>query len=326
VPEFPENSGLAPDGTRVHGHHVKRLSSILELEAPVHLALGVFDGVHVGHQAVIARAVEAAATGGGRAGVLTFDPYPLRVLAPEKAPKRLLASLDHKAAVLGPLGVDFLLAVPFDEQRARVEAVDFVQELIDAGTRTIAAGEDWRFGHKRAGDRNLLGSLAKKMGFRFEAVPPVMIDGERVSSTRIRQAVRDGNLSAAAVMLGRPYTVAGRVIEGQKLGRELGFPTANLERGEEQYPPDGVWAVRATVKGGRFPGVANLGIRPTVSGADRSLEVHLLDGAGDLYGERMEVEFVAHLRPEQKFSSLDALKQQISKDVVAAREVLGMGE
>lgn len=303
---------------------MKRFSSIQEIEGPVHLALGVFDGVHVGHQAVIDRAVKAAAEEGGLAGVLTFDPYPLRVLAPEKAPKRLLASLDHKATILAPLGVDLLLAVPFDEERARVEAVDFVQELVDAGTRTIAAGEDWRFGYKREGDRNLLGALAPQLGFRFEAVPPVMIDGERVSSTRIRQAVRDGNLVAAAVMLGRPYTVAGRVIEGQQLGRQLGFPTANLERGEEQYPPDGVWAVRAWVHGEVHAGVANLGVRPTVPGADRSLEVHFLDGFHDLYGEMLEVEFAEHLRAEQKFDSLDALKEQISRDVAAARVVLRM--
>lgn len=298
---------------------MRRLTSIHQLEGPVHLALGVFDGVHVGHQAVIERAVQAAAAEGGRAGVLTFDPYPLWVLAPEKAPKRLLASLDHKAAILEPMGVDFLLAVPFDEARARVEAVDFVQELIDAGTRTLAAGEDWRFGYKREGDRNLLRSLSDQLGFRFEAVPPVMLDGERVSSTRIRQAVRDGNLDAAARMLGRPYTVAGRVVEGQKLGRQLGFPTANLERGDEQYPPDGVWAVRAIVGRESHPGVANLGHRPTVPGDERTLEVHLLDGERDLYGEMMEVEFIAHLRPEQKFDSLEALKAQISQDVDAAK-------
>lgn len=320
--DLRENSGLAVGPARLQGVGVKRLSSIQELEGPVHLALGVFDGVHVGHQAVIERAVKAAEEEGGQAGVLTFDPYPLRVLAPEKAPKRLLASLDHKASILGPLGVDLLLAVPFDEARARVEAVDFVQELVDAGTRTIAAGEDWRFGYKREGDRDLLGALAPQLGFRFEAVPPVMIDGERVSSTRIRQAVRDGNLMAAAVMLGRPYTVAGRVIEGQKLGRQLGFPTANLERGEEQYPPDGVWAVRAMVHGESHRGVANLGVRPTLPGADRSLEVHFLDGSHDLYGEMLEVEFVEHLRDEQKFDSLEALKEQIFRDASAAREVL----
>lgn len=300
---------------------VRRISSISEVEGPVHLALGVFDGVHLGHQAVIAGAVRAAREDGGAAGVVTFDPYPLWVLAPEKAPRRLLASLDHKQRILEPLGVDFLLAIPFDRACAAMPAEDFVRLLRDGGARTIAAGEDWRFGHRRGGDRRLLRRLAAEMGFRFIAVPPVMMDGERISSTRIRQAVRDGNLEAAAKMLGRPYTVAGRVVEGRKLGRTIGFPTANLERGEEQYPPDGVWAVRAARAddGEIRPGVANLGLRPTVAGDGRTLEVHLFDDPGDLYGATLEVEFVSHLRPEQKFDGLEALKEQIARDVAAAR-------
>jgi riboflavin kinase/FMN adenylyltransferase len=298
------------------------ISGLKDLGAPVHLALGVFDGVHLGHQEVIGRAVEAAREEGGLAGVLTFDPYPLRVLAPEKAPKRLLASLDHKSRILEPLGVDFLLALPFDRERAEVEAEDFVRELVDAGTRTISAGEDWRFGHRRAGDRNLLRRLADESGFRFEAVAPVMVEGERISSTRVRQAIRDGNLEAAEGMLGRPYTVAGKVVEGRKLGRKLGFPTANLERGEEQYPPDGVWAVRAMVKGRLCKGVANLGVRPTIDDEARTLEVHLFDDVGDLYGELLELEFVRHLRDEQKFANLEDLTTQLGKDAAAAVEVL----
>ena len=154
------------------------IAGLSGLKAPVHLALGVFDGVHLGHQEVIGRAVAAARKNGGLAGVLTFDPYPLRVLAPEKAPKRLLASLDHKARILEPLGVDFLLALPFDRDRAQVAAEDFVRELVEAGPRTISAGEDWRFGHRRVGDRDLLGRMAEELGFRFEAVAPVMVEGE----------------------------------------------------------------------------------------------------------------------------------------------------
>lgn len=304
---------------------MQRLTAIDELgslDAPVHLALGVFDGVHLGHQAVIARAVDAARRKGGSAGVLTFDPYPLWVLAPEKAPRRLLASLDHKAEILAELGVDFLLALPFDHEQAKVEGEDFVRALVNAGARTICAGEDWRFGHRRGGDRQLLRSLASNMDFQFEAVPPVMVDGDRISSTRIRQAIRDGSLDAASRMLGRPYTVAGVVIEGRKLGRELGFPTANLERGEEQYPPDGVWAVRASIDGVIGNGVANLGIRPTVDGESRLLEVHLFEEKGELYGRRIEVEFVRHLRGQQRFESLDALKHQIARDCEAARLAL----
>lgn len=291
----------------------------------MHLALGVFDGVHLGHQEVIRRAVEAAATDGGTAGVLTFDPYPLRVLAPEKAPARLLASLDHKARILEPLGVGFLLALPFDRERAAVEAGDFVRELVAGGARTISAGEDWRFGRQRLGDRTVLGRLSGELGFRFEAVPPVMKDGERISSTRIRQAIRDGNLDAAEAMLGRRYTVAGRVAEGKRLGRKLGFPTANIEQGEEQYPPEGVWAVRVALADGWRDGVANLGRRPTVGGGDRSLEVHLLDFEGNLYGHWLEVDFRERIRGEQCFGSLDELKSGIARDLISARRILQAG-
>ncbi len=304
---------------------MRRLGSIerlKDLPGPVHLALGVFDGVHLGHQAVIARAVEAARREGGSAGVLTFDPYPLWVLAPEKAPRRLLASLDHKARILDGMDVDFLLALPFDRERAKVEAADFVGSLVKAGAATICAGEDWRFGHRRGGDRRLLGALSETLEFRFEAVPPVMMDGERISSTRIRQAIRDGSLAAAARMLGRPYSVAGTVIGGRRLGREIGFPTANLERGEEQYPPDGVWAVRTSYDGGSGDGVANLGMRPTVDGETRLLEVHLFETPPELYGKTMEVEFVARIRGQQRFESLEALKAQIARDREEAERLL----
>ena len=302
-----------------------RFTAIEELaraEGPHHLALGVFDGVHLGHQAVISRAVEARDREGGTCGVLTFDPYPIRVLAPDKAPRRLLASLDHKAEILGRMGVDFLLAVHFDMERAGQDAEDFVREIAAADVKTVAVGEDWRFGKGRRGDVAMLSRLSLELGFRMEALPPVMMDGERISSTRIRQAIRDGSLDATAKMLGRPYTVEGKVVEGKKLGRQLGFPTANVERGEEQFPPDGVWAVRARVGEQRLEGVANLGVRPTVDGETRSLEVHLFRFSGDLYGAILEVEFVSHLRGEKKFGSLDELKAQISRDAEQAMYIL----
>lgn len=304
---------------------VLRFKSIGELagtRGPCHLALGVFDGVHLGHQAVISQALAARERLGGSCGVLTFDPYPIQVLFPEKAPRRLLASLDHKAGLLAAMGVDFLLALPFDRERAAQEAEDFVREIAGGGVKTVAVGEDWRFGKGRRGDVALLSRLAPEFGFELAALPPVMMEGERISSTRIRQAIRDGNLEAAARMLGRPYTVAGRVIEGRRLGRELGFPTANLVEGEEQFPPDGVWAVRATGSGRRFDGVANLGVRPTVDGVTHALEVHLFDFGGDLYGKVLEVEFVRLLRGEKKFGSLEELKEQIARDAADALYLL----
>jgi riboflavin kinase/FMN adenylyltransferase len=312
-------------GIRVQVRGVLRFTAIEELArtaGPHHLALGVFDGVHLGHQAVIGQALAAREREGGTCGVLTFDPYPIRVLFPEKAPRRLLASLDHKAAVLAGMGVDFLLALAFDRARAAQDAEEFVRELVAAGVKTVAVGVDWRFGKERRGDVAMLARLAPELGFRLEALPPVMMDGERISSTRIRQAIRDGNLEAAARMLGRPYTVAGEVVEGRKLGRQLGFPTANLAAGEEQLPPDGVWAARVRIGDLLRDGVANLGLRPTVDGRERALEVHLFDFGGDLYGREVEVEFVKHLRGERKFASLDELREQIGRDAGAALEAL----
>ena len=300
-----------------------RLEDLPALGLPLHLALGVFDGVHTGHQAVIARAVDAAARDGGLAGVLTFDPHPIRVIAPAKAPTALLETLNHKARVMEKLGVQLFIPLHFDIEFAQMEASEFISKLTSAPVKTIAVGEDWRFGHNRSGDVNFLHQESARRSFKLEAVTPVMHDGERVSSTRIRQAIRDGNLVAAEQMLGRPYSVTGKVIEGQKLGRTIGFPTANLATGEAQLPPDGVWAVQALLQDGRnLPGVANLGLRPTLGGDNRSLEVHLLDFSGDLYNQEFEIRFQKHLRPEIKFSSLESLRIQIQRDADEARQIL----
>jgi riboflavin kinase/FMN adenylyltransferase len=298
------------------------IDDLARVPGPRHLALGVFDGVHLGHQAVIGQALAARRSHGGSCGVLTFNPYPIQVLFPEKAPRRLLASLDHKADLLAAMEVDFLLALPFDRHRADQRAEEFVREIAAAGVETVAVGDDWRFGKGRQGDVALLSRLAAELAFQLAALPPVMMEGERISSTRIRQAIRDGNLAAAARMLGRPYTVQGEVIEGRRLGRRLGFPTANVAQGDEQFPPDGVWAVRVAAEGRHWDGVANLGVRPTVDGSTRSLEVHLFDFEGELYGHRLEVEFVKHLRDERKFESLEALKDRIARDAAEAMYIL----
>ncbi len=301
----------------------KHLEELSALGVPLHLALGVFDGVHVGHQAVIARAVKAAAKEGGLAGVLTFDPHPIRVIAPNKAPANLLETLEHKARAVGNYGVKLFIPLHFDLEVAKMEASDFIDQVMAAPVRTIAVGEDWRFGHNRSGDVTFLENEAVKRGFKLEAVPPVMHDGERVSSTRIRQAIRDGNLDAAEQMLGRPYAICATVIEGKQLGRTLGFPTANLATGDAQLPIDGVWAVRVQLPGDRdLAGVANLGVRPTVNGEARTLEVHVCDFSGNLYGQEIEVRFQKYLRPEIKFPSLDALRLQIQQDAKDAQEFL----
>jgi riboflavin kinase/FMN adenylyltransferase len=303
----------------------KRLEDLPALGVPLHLALGVFDGVHVGHQAVIERAVDAAKRDGGLAGVLTFDPHPIRVIAPQKAPTSLLETLEHKARAAGDYGVGLFIPLHFDMEVAKMEASEFIDQLMISPVRTLAVGEDWRFGHNRSGDVNFLKAEASKRGFVLEAVPPVMHDGERISSTRIRQAIRDGNLDAAAQMLGRQYVVCGTVAEGKKLGRTIGFPTANLATGDAQLPPDGVWAVRVRLPDGRdLNGVANLGLRPTVDGTSRKLEVHVFDFAENIYGKELEVRFEKHLRTEIKFTSLDALRLQIQQDAAIAREYLSL--
>lgn len=301
------------------------LEKLAELRVPLHLAIGVFDGVHIGHQEVIARAVIAAKIHGGLAGLLTFDPHPIRVIAPDKAPNSLLATLDHKAKIVRDLGIQLFVPIQFDAAFARIEASEFLEKLTAAPIHTIAVGEDWRFGHLRRGDAALLESEGKIRGYHLEAVPPVMLDGERVSSTRIRQAIRDGNLAAVHRMLGRPYSVSGMVIEGKKLGRTIGFPTANISFGDAQLPPDGVWVVKSLLPGERvIGGVANLGIRPTVAGSERTLEVHLFDFSETIYGESLEIEFQNYLRPEKKFTTLETLRTQIQRDAGDARKILNL--
>ena len=295
---------------------IDKLEELAAQDGPLHLALGVFDGVHVGHRAVIARAVEAERKEGGKAFVVTFDPHPIRVIAPEKAPASLLATLDEKAAVLKALGVEGLLVIHFDMTFAKMDAEEFVRKLLAADVRTIAVGEDWRFGSKRSGDVAMLRRMGGELGFQLEAVPPVMWDGERISSTRIRQAIRDGTFDAVEEMLGQPYELSGTVIEGRKLGRGLGFPTANLRLGERQTPRDGVWSVKVD---GERKGVANLGTRPTVDGGERLLEVHLFDFSGDLYSKELRVRFGKFLRQERKFGSVEELREQILRDAEEAR-------
>lgn len=308
---------------------IRRLSfsEISQLSAPLSLALGVFDGIHLGHQELVARVVESAQRVGGLSGVVTFEPHPISVLAPERAPRRLLASLEHKERIFAEYGIDLLIVVSFSREFAALEPEDFVSQLASApNLRFLTMGVDWRFGKGRRGDIEMLQRFGEERGVSVEPVEAVMMSGERISSTRIRQALRDGNLTAAEEMLGRPYSVMGEVVTGRKLGRELGFPTANLLPDCEQLPPNGVWQIDCRWAAGDWqwvPGVANLGFRPTVAeaGEGRSLEVHVLDWQGDLYGQEMEVRFRKMLRAEQKFDGLEALTAQITRDVQVAREL-----
>lgn len=294
---------------------------------PLHLAIGVFDGVHRGHQAVVEAARRSATESGGTVVVVTFDPHPIELLSPENAPRLLTASA-HKLHLLERcFGVGHVLVVPFTWEFAEQTGGQFVESLLaaapSAGIARICVGRDWQFGKGRSGDIALLESLGERCGFAVSGVETVEVRGAPVSSTRIREAIAAGDFAVAGELLGRVYTVFGTVIRGRQLGRTIGFPTANLTVHSEQLPPTGVYAVRATGSGDSWNGVANLGYRPTVEGGEvkRLLEVHLFGLDAEIYGEDLEVEFVEFIRPEQKFEGLEALREQIRRDVAAARAI-----
>jgi len=303
------------------------LRSIPELErltGPLFLAIGVFDGVHRGHQAVISTSAGHARASNGTPVVVTFDPHPEKVLRPQAAP-HLLSATQHKIALIRALGVEHLLIITFDKQFAATEPEDFVQTLVahSKPLREICVGHEWSFGKNRRGNLDLLKTLGSKMTFDVVGIRPVKINGAVVSSTAIRQAIERGDLVKAAEMLGREYTILGTVTHGDNLGKKIGFPTANLSAHSEQFPPNGVYAAEARIDGELYLGVINLGIRPTVSGgrSERVLEIHLFDFNRDIYGHDVEVRFLKFLRPEKKFENLDALVRQIRQDVQQAREV-----
>lgn len=298
------------------------ISQIADLDTPVHLAMGVFDGVHCGHQEVIQKVVKAAHEKGELSGVLTFDPFPIQVVAPDRAPQKILATIEHKQKLLAELGVDFLLVIPFDMDFAKLSASAFLDLLCNSGKVThISVGEDWKFGRGREGKLNFLKTYCEENEIALSATAPVIHEGERISSTRIRQAVRDGNLKTAAVMLGRSYSLFGEVVKGQQLGRKIGFPTANVDTKNELLPPNGVYVVNSVLNGEVLRGVANLGVRPTISGGKkRSFEVHFFDFSDEIYGVDLEVKIGHFMRPEKKFENLDELKRQIRTDCEAASQ------
>ena len=313
------------DGVKVH----HSISELAQVPGPVVLAIGVFDGLHLGHRAVLERAQEEARRIGGTAVPLSFDPHPARVLRPENAPLMLTAA-EHKMRLLEAMGFSHTLLLPFNLTVAATSADDFIRSLAQTARplAAICVGHQWSFGKGRQGNLESLAKLGSQLGFVEIGVPEILLEGEAVSSTRIRNAVAQGDFDQAKRLLGRAYSVLGEVQRGRALGRTIGFPTANLGLFNEQLPPNGVYAVRTTgdVRAEPIPGVANLGTRPTVesSPVQPTLEVHLLNYSGDLYGKILEVEFVAHLRGEQKFGSLDLLRQQIHLDTIRAREVLGL--
>src|SRR6202045_639426 len=303
---------------------LRAIDELSSLHGSTHLAIGVFDGLHIGHQAVIGQALQSARQSGGNAVVVTFDPHPVRVLRPEKAP-RLLTSTRHKVRLIEKLGVDAVLLLEFTLEFSKTAPEVFIEKLVRATNHLnqICVGQEWKFGENRSGSIRLLEEMAPKLGFHVTSVPPILVDQRVVSSTLIRSAVECGDLESAAKYLGRDFTILGTVTEGQQLGRRLGFPTANLQAHNELFPPNGVYAARAWFREHEYGGVVNIGIRPTIENesGERTLELHLFDFDQQIYGEDVEVAFLQYLRAEQKFAGVDELQAQIRRDAEQARKI-----
>src|SRR5436309_7398792 len=278
---------------------LRSISELSRLPGPLFLAIGVFDGVHLGHQTVISTSAEHAKAANGTPVVVTFDPHPEKILRPQSAP-HLLTATPHKIALIRELGVGHLLIITFDKQFAATEPEDFARQLVvhSKPLRESCVGRQWSFGKYRRGNLELLKKLGAQFDFNVVGIPPVTVNGEVVSSTTIRQAVEAGDLRKAAEMLGRAYTILGTVVRGDDLGKKIGFPTANLSAHNEQFPPNGVYFAEARLEGVAYPGVVNLGYRPTVSSSktERILEIHLLDFDPDIYGKDLELRFIRYLR------------------------------
>jgi riboflavin kinase/FMN adenylyltransferase len=299
----------------VHG-----LESFPPDAGPSAVALGAFDGIHLGHRAILGTAVSEARRDRLRAIACTFDRHPMEVLQPDRAPLPI-TTLEERLALIAETGIDTTVVIPFTPAVAAVEAKAFVQDVL-IGTlraREIVVGFNHRFGRGARGDAALLETLAGPLGFRAHIVPALTVDGVAVSSSEIRAALQRGDLAAAARLLGRPYSIRGAVVRGAGRGRTLGFPTANVKTERPLGLPVGVYVCRLTVGSHEHQAVVNIGFRPTFGETEISIEAHVLDFTGDLYDERVALTFVRRLREERKFPSVDALKAQIELDVAAAR-------
>jgi len=293
--------------------------------------VGNFDGIHVGHRAILETVVRRAANLGGQAVVYTFDPHPRKVLLPDRAPQ-LLVTPDQKLELIRDAGVDAVIFEPFTLEFSRTSAEEFVRDVLFEKVRPVEVyvGYDFHFGRDREGSMRMLTELGPRLGFAVTIIPEVTIGDDDVNSTRIRELLGEGRLESANVMLGRPYGVRGRVAEGDRRGRTLGFPTANLDPENEVLPGNGVYAGFLTLldegepaAGTRLPAVTNVGTRPTFQQGERVVaEAHAIDFDGDLYGRRVDLSFLFHLRAEQRFDGVDALREQIQADVVEASERL----
>ncbi|MFN2257845.1 MAG: bifunctional riboflavin kinase/FAD synthetase [Desulfuromonadaceae bacterium] len=285
--------------------------------------LGNFDGVHLGHRAIFRSVVERARREGGVSVVCTFEPHPLKVLAPDHSP-RLINTREEKERLIAASQVDVLLQLPFERNLAALPPVDFVDDILlgKLGVQHLIVGYDYAFGKERAGDVGFLRAQGQKKGFGVDIFGPVQYDGKVLSSTRVRQSILRGDVEYASHLLGRHFNLEGRVVHGDQRGKSLGFATANIETEKELLPLGGVYAGKVKYNEAEHNAVINIGYKPTFGENSLSIEVHILDFTGDLYHKNMRVYFVERLRDEQKFSGIDELIQAIKKDIHTAREIL----
>jgi len=305
---------------------VKIVRSLNALQPPSGgsvVTIGNFDGIHLGHREIFRRVVGTARACQAHATVITFEPHPLRLLAPEKAPPRINTPVE-KVRLIRASCIDLLVILPFTRRLAALPAAAFVERILveKLAVRHLVIGYDYAFGRNREGDGAFLAAAAQRYGFTLEVLEPLQSGAEVYSSTRIRQTLLRGDVAGVVGVLGRHFTLDGTVISGDGRGRQLGFPTANLATRKELLPAPGVYAVKVRHGHRMYDAVVNLGLRPTFAGTTPSLEIHLLDFSGNLYGQHLRLYFIARLRDEQRFASVDALQVAIRDDIARARAIL----
>jgi riboflavin kinase/FMN adenylyltransferase len=301
---------------------IRELNVLPVLAHPV-VALGNFDGVHLGHRAILKAAIDRAHSLGGKAYALTFEPLPAKVLTPQRAPQMLMTPED-KLEFLRDSGLDGVLVLHFDLALSRLTPRDFVHDYLLAKLRVeaVVVGHSVSFGHKRAGNAAVMVELGREFGFETIVVGPVKVEGIEVSSSKIRELIGAGDLPGAARLLGRAHFLIGKVIHGRERGRTIGFPTANLDSQTECVAPDGVYATRVVLPDGAYPSITNIGMRPTFHESARSIEAHIFDFDRDIYDRTIKLEIIERVRPERKFESGEELGKQIAQDLKRAREIL----
>ncbi len=287
------------------------------------VALGNFDGVHMGHQTILRTAIERARAQHGTAFALTFDPTPAKVLAPDRAP-RLILTPDDKLELLGKSGLDNVAVINFTRELSQLTPRVFVQTYLAGhlGARVVVVGHSVSFGHNRAGNATVMAELGRELGFAVTVVGPVKVAGMEVSSTTVREVIASGDMRTAANLLGRCHFLSGPVIHGRERGRKIGFPTANIQSRTECLPSDGVYATRLILDDGPHASITNIGMRPTFAEPERTIEAHVFDFNRDIYDREVRLELVERIRPERKFDSAEALGAQISADLKRAKEIL----